>query len=75
MSDMKSKLDRIRHYREKNSELGNTAIETVQNKMVREKRQEKNHQNISELWDNFRKSDTQVIEIPQKRKGQKMLKK
>lgn len=75
MSDMKSKLDRIRHYREKNSELGNTAIETVQNKMVREKRQEKKPQNISELWDNFRKSDTQVIEIPQKRKGQKMLKK
>ena len=46
---MKNKLDRTRHYREENNELKDTAIETIQNKMLRKKDWKKTPQNNSEL--------------------------
>ena len=68
---MKNKLDRTRHYREENNELKDTAIETIQNKILRKKDWKKTPQNNSELWDNFKKPNMKVTEIPSKGKDNK----
>lgn len=56
-------------------ELEDTVIETIQNKICRDKRLTKNKQRISDIWDNFKWPSMWAIGVPDSVGTEKILEK